>query len=390
VFLEIPADVFGVPYAMAEYMLRSLPNVDFPALRPYPDKEVLSQVAYAIGEAQSPVIVAGGGIHLGSAVQALQELARECGIPVATTLNGKGAINESSPLSLGVTGSKGNLEANKFVQDADCVIVIGSKLGDKSTNGYAWPTRDQMVIHVDSDPQEFHHVHAGYIPVLSDARALCQLLLPRLQGLQRQTTLLPPNKPFWEIGATDHLCNLLSQTLPQDAVVVADASVSSGWAGAAIRLHAPGQRLITPRGSGSIGFALPAAIGAQFARPSAQVVAIVGDGGFAMAMHEMETATRYNLPILYFLLNNQRLGLIDKHATALLGGAAVSENFFDIDWIQAGRAFGWTTIRIETAQQLSDAWPGLFPTRKPTLVDFRISAEEMAPDFFITLNKKRS
>src|SRR5207237_1055486 len=125
----------------------------------------------------------------------------------------------------------------------------------------------------------------------------------------------------------------------------------------------------------------------KFARPESPVIVIGGDGGLAIAMHEMETVARYNLPIIYFLLNNCRLGLIDKHATALLGGKPISNKFLDIDWCQIASSFGWDSKRIDDPLKLDTLLPTIFATKKPLLIEYRISSEEMAPDFFIALKK---
>lgn len=387
VFVEIPADVFAAASPSTTSLLHPTASTQYPALHPTPDQAALAQAGQLIRQATSPVVVAGGGTHLSGATSLMHQLAEGCRIPVATTLNGKGSFNECHALALGVTGAKGNLETNRFIQAADCVLVLGSKLGDKSTDGYAFPQPGQRVIHVDSDPNELQRSASGYVPILSDIKLFCEVLIDQLADFTAPEQPLPDSNPFWELGLTNHLCELLSSSLSSHAVVIADASVASGWAGAAIRFSSSHQRLITPRGSGSIGFALPAAIGAAFARPTSQIIAIGGDGGLAIAMHEMETAVRYHLPIVYFLLNNQRLGLIDRHLTELQNGHAISDRFTDIDWIQIGQAMGWQSIRITSIDELNHRWSDLMSTDQPTLVELQIPATEMAPDFFIARQK---
>lgn len=197
-------------------------------------------------------------------------------------------------------------------------------------------------------------------------------------------------QPFWQDSPTSRLCAFLSKQLPDQSILVADASVSSGWAGAAIQFTKKGQRLISPRGSGSISYALPAAIGAHFASPTSQIIAIGGDGGFAMSMHEMETAVRYQIPILFILLNNNSLGLIDKHATQILKGQKISQNFYDIPWAETAKNFGWKAISVTDIEELEQFWKYTFPATGPTLIEYRIPSEELSPDYLLTLeNKKR-
>ena len=382
VFFEIPADIFA-----AESSAKKLPkfSINYPNYRISPDKKLLDEVVACLHRAKSPVIVAGGGVFLSKAVNEVQTLHATTGIPIATTLNGKGIVDEKNKNVLGVTGSKGSVEVNSYVQQSDCIVVLGSKLGDKSTNQYAWPRPGQTVIHVDADPKELKHLQEGYLPVLADIKVFVSELSELLKDWSIKPIVLPEKKIFWEEGATHQLCQLITDILPEDSILVADASVASGWAGAAVTFS-KNQRLVNPRGSGSIGYALPAAIGASFARPDKKIIAIGGDGGFAISMHEMETAARYRLPIIYFLLNNNRLGLIDKHATALLKGKPVSDQFIDVEWCAIAQSMGWAATRIDSPRELKNLIPLLSSIQKPLLIDYRISPNEMAPDFFITLN----
>ncbi|MEU6626134.1 thiamine pyrophosphate-binding protein [Streptomyces litmocidini] len=391
VLLEFPADsldqaVHGGPSpASASW------GCAYPQVRAYPDPALVTAAADAVRNARQTVVVAGGGVHLSGAVEELRALSRETGLPVATTLNGKGAVDEDDARSLGVTGAKGLEVANRYVHEADCVIVLGSKLGDKSSDGYSWPEPHQTLVNVSDDAAELVRGARGGIVVQSDVRAFCEALRRELDGFRYPGPDVHRAEPRWDTGLTDTLCRMLTDALPEDGILVADASVSSGWAGAAVRLRGGTRRLLTPRGTGSLGYALPAAIGASVARPGARVVAIGGDGGLSMAMHEMETAARLGLPLVYFLLNNERLGLIDRHATDLLGGDPVSSSFTSVDWQSVAASFGWRSHRVTDTDALKSAWdeilaPADGPAR-PTLVECIVPATEMAPDFLLTLKR---
>ena len=387
VFVEIPADV------LALRVPGGVTAVPAPATRaahrsaPLPG--VVSEVARYVRRAGHAVVVAGGGIHLASGADDLRRLVAATGLPVATTLNGKGAVDECLPNVVGVTGAKGSIAANNFVRAADCIIAIGTKLGDKSTDRHRWPGPAQTLVHVDCDPAELDRFGHPSLPVLSDAREFCRALARELAGFRYRGIPFQPDQPFWELGVTDHLCRRITDELGDDDIVVADASVASGWAGAAIRLRGARQRLLTPRGSGSIGYALPAALGAKYARPGARVFAIGGDGGLAMAMHELETAVRARLPITYFLLNNQRLGLIDRHAVELHGGSPVSGEFGPVDWQRIAPAFGWRSVLVRSADELDARWDEATAPDEPTLVECAIPASEGAPDFIVTTQGER-
>lgn len=390
VFLEIPGDLFDHP---VEPPGEVVANPDHPRVRTTPSPDLVRQAAAEIRLARAPVILAGGGVHLGGAVPALRALVDGTGVPVATTLNGKGAVDESALIALGVAGAKGCRSTNRRIDEADVLIVIGSKLGDKSSNSYAWPRPGQLLVNVNDDPRELHRGARQEIAVLGDAGLFCDALHKELRrdGYTYGGPAAAKPAPFWDEGLTATLCDRLTGTLRDDDVLVADASVASGWAGAAVRLHGPRQRLLTPRGTGSLGYALPAALGAQIARPAARVVAIGGDGGLAMAMHELETAVRYRLPIVYFLLNNQRLGLIDRHAVDLLGGEPISAGFSAMDWQAIAGGFGWRSHQVSSAGELENVWPDLFGTPTgPVLVECVTPVDEIAPDLFLTLRKAGS
>ncbi|GGK75282.1 thiamine pyrophosphate-binding protein [Mangrovihabitans endophyticus] len=380
VFVEIPADLLSAPAPGTP----GKPYLPEPPLRACPRRDAVDDVARRVRGARQAVVVAGGGVHLGDATGPLRRLIAATGLPVATTLNGKGAVDERLPHALGVTGAKGSAAANAFVATADCIIAIGTKLGDKSTDGFRWPHPGQTLIHVDADATELTRFgHAG-VPVLGDAGDFCRALTAALRDFRYAGADFEPEQPAWDGGLTQLLCERLTDHLADRDVVVADASVASGWAGAALRMRGADQRLITPRGSGSLGYALPAAIGAQFARPDGRIFAIGGDGGFAMAMHEMETAARLNLPITYFLLNNQRLGLIERHAVGLLGGRGVSDGFTAIDWPAIATAFGWRSFRVRDRDDLATRWKEICDGWAPTLVECVVPADEVAPDHTVT------
>ncbi len=381
VFVEIPGDYFNLTAIRSPNSTGPGP-LQNPRFRPTCERHTLNGVVDAIAASNQIAILAGGGVHFAGASEALVSVSKRAGMPVATTLNGKGVFPEHDQLSLGVAGGKGLRSTNEYLSKCECVIVIGSKLGDKSTNGYTI-FRDQFLIHVDSDPSELHPRVKNYLPVHSDARSFLEALLLVLP-VKELSGLLPEKLPFWTRGVTHQLCEELTRLLPENGVLVADASVSSGWASAAVMFREQNQRLIAPRGTGSLSFALSASIGAQFARPDSKVVAIGGDGGLAMALGELETVARYKLPIKYILLNNSRLGLIDKHATELLGGKPISGDFTNVDWTAIARAFGWNATTVDSAGNIRATLRAALLSTKPEFLNVVIDADEESPDYVLT------
>ena len=384
VFVEIPSDLFTEKLPSSLAKPNSALPVRYPAARPAPKPELLHQAARLLSNALSPCILAGGGVHLSSAVSTLSRFALGNNLRVATTLNGKGAFPETHPLALGVAGAKGHFATNDAMREADCVLVLGSKLGDKTCNYGDMMSGRQTVVHVDLKAGRGPARGPNYVPVRADVRAFLEALTPLVSRFERSWRPIE-TPPFWTEGPTHALCEQLSALLPEQSILVADASVSRGWAGGAVRFSGERQRLLTPAGSGSLSYALPAALGAKIAAPESNVVAIGGDGGFSMAMHDLETAVRYRLPILYVLLNNQSLGLIDKHMQHFLDGEPVSRDFHDIDWRRVVEAHGWRYLKAADASSLEEAMGNAAPFNAPTLLELRVPREEIAPDFAITL-----
>lgn len=146
--------------------------------------------------------------------------------------------------------------------------------------------------------------------------------------------------------------------------------------------------MLAPRGTGSLSYALPAAIGAQIAAPESQVVGIGGDGAFLMSIADLESAVRFRLPIRYILLDNQRLNLIDKHARDILGGEPVSSAFGAIDWLDVIRGFGWKVIQVLSENQMDDELSRFFESEGPVVLHVRVPTDEMSPDYILTKNRK--
>lgn len=384
VFIEIPTDLLSAQASQDSDRRNSRPQAAYPSERQSASVRDLAKVAELINRAEYSCVLAGGGVNLSGASAALKVFAERAGCTVATTLNGKGAFPEWHPQSLGVAGAKGHMAANAVIKRADCLLVLGSKLGDKTCNYGDFGNGKQRMIHVDANSVRLAPAENGYLPVHADAGRFLSALTPLIMP-KRPSGAKLERPPFWTEGPSHALCAALSELLPANGIVVADASVARGWAGAALEFRRPGQRLLTPAGSGSLSYALPAAIGAKFAAPDSQVIALGGDGGFSMAMHDLETAVRYRLPLLYVLLNNQSLGLIDKHATQLLGGSPVSKDFYDIAWSDVVRAHGWHYVRAAPEDNLVTTLRDLLPVAHPTLLELRVPAEEISPDYALTL-----
>ena len=301
----------------------------FPVHRPIPSPEEISQAVDLLVKSQRPLVVAGGGVLLSTAVNELAQLAELYRVPVGTTYNGKGSIPESHSSAIGTIGSKGLTSANELAKEADVCLWLGSKAGDKSTEYGTIPSGCAQTIQVDIDPAELGRTLRVDVGLCGDVGATLRALSQALQVAGWSGTSTEWQDHCREItdgnrsaikkitAGRSHLNTLslmaqLQECITPDAIVVADASRACGWVGSRITPHSlvVAQFLLLAE-AGSIGFALPAVIAASLAFPQRHVIGIGGDGGFAMACHELETAARVGAKFYLHNFEQQFIGITE-------------------------------------------------------------------------------
>ncbi|AIA02386.1 thiamine pyrophosphate-binding protein [Streptomyces noursei] len=347
----------------------------------------VARAAEAVRRGASVALIAGGGCHAAGAAEALREFVDRFGIPVFTTLNGKGVLSEVGSDLPRVVGSKGDTPANAYISGCEVVLYAGSKMGDKSTNQYAWPSPDQFLVRIDDDPTIEDADPARGCLLREDIAGGLKLLTGELgewsYGGPRPSTATAGD---WSKTGTASLVATVNAELSDRDVCVGEASVASGWFGALLRL-APPQRLITPRGTGSLGYAIPASVGAAVARPDATVWTLVGDGGLTMAIGELETIERLGLNVKITVLDNGRLNLIDQHAIHRHGAAAVSRDFRRIDWPTICAAIGLPVMACDDPARDASEIASFFSRPGPAVLVLDTSVDEVSPDMAIAIRK---
>ena len=358
-----------------------------PALRPEPSDDAVREAAQVISRSQRPVIVAGGGVTSSSAQQEVVELAEMLNIPVATSLNAKGTITDDHRLSVGVVGSYSRWCANRVVAEADLVIYIGSHTGSQVTNEWKVPAPGTQVIQIDIEPAELGRSYPNEVSLQGDAKATVQKLIESLEPTHDRTE--------WTSRATDlvsqwreevlpratsnavpiipeRLCNELTQALPPNSVLVADTGHAGIWTGSMVDLNHAGQDYI--RCAGSLGWGLSGAIGVKCALPDRPVVCFSGDGGFMYHIAELETAVRYNIPVVSVVNNNH--GLLqdkrgDDRAYQAVPGSHSSDlwEFNDVDMAKVAEAMGAFGIRVDQPQDIQGAIEEALASGRPAVVD---------------------
>ncbi|SPL62061.1 putative acetolactate synthase large subunit [Ochrobactrum soli] len=358
-----------------------------------PDPARVSEAAALLASARHPLVIAGGGVHSARGYEALSAL-QALGFPVATTVMGKGAIDETNPLSLGVVGyfmgpgaRAGQLAP--MVQDADVILLVGNRTNQNGTDSWQLYPKDARYIQIDIDGTEVGRNYEA-LRLVGDARLGLEALVAalKLQDLsvreaQRSATEtrirdgLKDGAKLRETKAGSDATPLrperivaeIDRLFTPDSIVVADASYSSIWVADGVTIRSGGQRVITPRGLAGLGWGLPFALGAKAARPQSPVICLTGDGGFAHVWAEIETSKRMNLPVVVVVLNNQILGY-QKHAELSLFGAYTDVvHFQPVDHAAIAQACGVNGIRVERADQLAAALETALRSNVLTVID---------------------
>lgn len=365
-------------------------------LRPEPGPDKIREAAQALTTARRPVIIAGGGVTASGAQAEVVQLAEMLNIPVATSLNAKGTIPENHPLSVGVCGAYSRWCANKVVAEADLALFIGSHTGSQVTLDWRIPLPGTPVIQIDIDPSELGRSYPTQVALQGDAKATVARLNDALEPLEHPEWVSRAQQIVREWRAEtepdfrsdaqpirpERLCQEFTDHLPDNAMLVSDTGHAGIWTGAYIDLNHPGQDFI--RAAGSLGWALPAALGAKCALPDRPVVAFTGDGGFWYHCAELETAARYGINAVIVVndnrsLNQCRVGDERVYANYPGGDSDSMWQFNDVDLAQVAESMGCYGIRVTDPAQIPAALDQAIAANRPTVVDVVSDMDVVAP-----------
>ena len=367
------------------------------SLRPEPGPEKIRETVQALTEARRPVIIAGGGVTSSGAEAEVVQLAEMLNIPVATSLNAKGTIPENHPLSVGVCGAYSRWCANRVVAEADLAIFIGSHTGSQVTLDWRIPQPGTPVIQIDIDPSELGRSYPTRVALHGDAKATVGRLVealeplgPRAEWVNRVRQLVQEWRdevaPDFHSDAQpirpERLCQEFTDNLPSDAMLVSDTGHAGIWTGGYIDLNHPDQSFI--RAAGSLGWALPAALGAKCAIPDRPVVAFTGDGGFWYHIAELETAARYGINAVIVVNDNQslnqcRVGDERVYANYPGGDSDSMWQFTDVDLSKVAESMGCFGLRVTDPARIPAAIEEALASGRPAVVDVVSDMDVVAP-----------
>ena len=401
VHLDLSGIAGGMVSAEAELeVIVEEPFTHVPPFRPEPDISSVREAIRLLVEAKRPVIVAGGGVTASSARQELVELADRLAVPVATSLNAKQTFPYDHPLAVGVPGSYSRACANQTIAEADLVFFVGSHTGGQVTNDWRIPRPGTRIVQLDINAAELGRSFPITLGMQGDVRASLRKMIdnataaPPPGGLhgewvERVQQLVSDWRDDVAPRATsdelpmrpERLCKELTDLLPDDAVLVADTGHSGIWTGTMVDLKHPGQSYI--RCAGSLGWGLPAAIGAKCAAPDRPVICFTGDGGVWYHITELETAVRNGINTVWIINNNASLNQERNLNETIYGGAKTGSDHLwklsEMDFAKMAELMGCFGIQVNKPGELGGALEQALAAGKPAVIDVKTNIEGIAP-----------
>jgi acetolactate synthase-1/2/3 large subunit len=382
VHIDIPKDVF-LEEAEFEWSDEISLRGYRPASRGNPAQ--VKRASELIRRAERPIIFAGHGVIQGNATDELIEFAEKSGAPVLNTLLGLGSIPQEHTLSYGMLGMHGSYWANHAASSADLIIGLGMRMDDRALGRFADLNPNAQVIHVDIDPAEHNKNILATVPIVGDVReVLTQLVeefeptshpewlrwIDDLQSEHAESFTVPSGPEL----STQYAESRIAALAGRDAVVVTGVGQHQMWAAQHMDISRPRQ-LVTSGGLGTMGFEVPAAVGAAVAQPDRTVWAICGDGGFQMTSQEMSTMVDEHLPVKMAIMNNGFLGMVRQWQELFYDDNYVSVAISQPDFVKLAEAYGIKAIRVSEQSEVDDAIAEAHAHDGPVLIDFQVQAE---------------
>jgi len=371
--VEVPLDVL---HGSGEVELDSL-RPPMPA-RPEPDFAAIDLAVAAIEQSERIVFYCGGGAVASEAERELVELAERLGAAVVTSLQGKGAVPEDHPRCLGNLWEPGNA-VDRLLREADLVLIFGSKLGAQDTGNGRMPLPERR-IRIDIDPQEILRQYSPTLPIVADARATARALLAAVQsrGIYRagwpvEELRARKQEALTQAWGASHAgwLQAIRAALPRDGILVNDMTMMAYVGNRHYPVYRP-RTYLFPTGYGTLGFALPAAIGAKIARPDAPVVALVGDGGYQFTMQELATAVQFRVGIPIVIFNDACYTAVKDEQARSYGGRFIAVDLVNPSFLQLAEAYGVPGVRVTTPEHLSEEIVAALGRDVPTIIDVPI------------------
>jgi len=382
VLIDLPVDV-----SVGKLACNGKAEIDLPGykLRTKGHARQISMAAEAINRAERPVLYVGGGVIIANAAQELRVLAEKAHLPVTMTLMGLGSYDQGRPESLDMLGMHGSAYANFAVQESDLLIAVGARFDDRVTGKLATFAPNAKIIHIDIDPASISkNVHVD-IPVVGDAKHILTELTKEVEHRDRtewfaKIAQWKKKYPFRYDGNTtcikpQYVIDEVWRQTKGDAIIATGVGQHQMWSAQFYKFSKPRQ-FITSGGLGTMGFGLPAAIGAQIARPGETVIDIDGDHSFNMTMTELATAVQYEVPIKVCIMNNGYMGMVRQWQELFYGRRYACSYLKNPDYASVARALGAVGITVDKKEDVPKAVAQMLAEKQPCVVDFHVEPLE--------------
>jgi len=398
VHIRLPMDVleeeFGNPdiYVQKDF-------AKYPGHRPIAEIEKIKEALELLIRSEKPLIVCGQGVLYSQAWEEVIELAELLGIPVGTTMTGKGSMPETHPLSIGVVGARGGTSfSNKILKEADLVFYIGCNIDSAATGNWTLPSPEEgkKIIHLDISEAEAGNNYPTDVILIGDAKATLRAMLDlakekiekrKYEEIPRIKEILKEAEEFrerlkGEMNSNEKPINPvrfikeLSEVIPSDHVIVTEPGVGAIHASAFYKVKKAGRSIIFNYSLGALGYAIPASIGAHYAKPESCIVALAGDGSFGFTAGELETISRVGGNINIILFNNQSFGWIRAAIRFEYGPKYFATEFKEVDYMKIAEGFGLEALKIEEPEDIRQVLKKAFSSEEPTFIEVKVDPED--------------
>lgn len=390
VVISLPEDILPVEAEMEFGPVTAKP-------RPAPSKSETLRVEELLSTAEKPLIIAGGGIKSSQAEDGLVAFAEKSSLPVMAAFRRHDIFPNDHPLYTGHLGLGATKEILKTVEDADVILVLGTRLSEVTTQDYQLISSKQKLIHIDISYETIGKVYAPDIGIVADIGEALHVLnqinidcgwdnwvKERRHALENISTLNVSHND----GINKHIIAMVEKTLPDDALLTNDAGNFAGW------LHAfyPFKEKHTYVGptSGAMGYGMPAALGAKLAHPEKTVVSLSGDGGFMMTAQELETAVRHSIPVICLVFNNQMYGTIRMHQEMHYPAKVVATDLGNVSFKQLAVSVGADGYQVASVEEFAEAFKTTLQKNRPAVIEILTEKEQISVSSTITQIRNRA
>jgi acetolactate synthase-1/2/3 large subunit len=385
----LPHDVQKHPVAASDIWAQK-EHSQYPSQRYVANDEDIQKATKEILSAKFPVLICGGGVINSGAEKVLQNIAELLNIPVCTSVSGQGSLADTHPLNVGVVGANGGVMATReVVNSADLVFFITCRAGSTTTENWRFPNKTIPIIHLDVDPETIGANYPIKVSLVGDAKLTLEELHARLKsGIHNRVNGCVDGKaivakakmlkfePFLKLANSndipilpERIVHTLNKLLPKDAIVCADPGTPCPYFSAYFQSEISGRHFITNRAHGALGFAMSAAVGAAVGKPQSKCVAVMGDGSFGFTVGELETITRYKLPILMIVISNSVYGWIKASQKSGYDERYYSVDFSRTNHAKVAEAYGVRSWSVDDPQKLEAILKAAIECGEPALVD---------------------